>query len=121
MESYEGVAILATNLSQNMDEAFVRRIHFIIDFALPDERERLRIWERIWPERAPRDPSVDLAFMARRFEIAGGHIRNIALAASFLAAAEGSAVTQKHLIHATRREYQKMGRIIDEKLFSQRS
>lgn len=120
MESYEGVAILATNLFQNMDEAFVRRIHFILDFALPDERERLRIWERIWPERTPRDPSVDLAFMARRFEIAGGHIRNIALAASFLAAAEGSAVTHKHLIHATRREYQKMGRIIDERMFSQR-
>jgi AAA+ superfamily predicted ATPase len=121
METYEGVAILATNLSQNMDEAFVRRIHFIVDFTLPDERERLRIWERIWPALTPRDPSVDLAFMARRFDIAGGHIRNIALAASFLAAAEGSAVTQKHLIHATRREYQKMGRIIDERLFSQRS
>jgi AAA+ superfamily predicted ATPase len=121
MESYEGVAILATNLSQNMDDAFVRRLHFVIDFALPDERERLRIWERIWPESVPRDPSVDLAFMARRFEVAGGHIRNIALAAAFLAAAEGTAVTQKHLIHATRREYQKMGRIIDERLFSQRN
>jgi hypothetical protein len=121
METYEGVAILATNLSQNMDEAFVRRIHFIVDFTLPDERERLRIWERIWPALTPRDPSVDLAFMARRFDISGGHIRNIALAASFLAVAEGSDVTQKHLIHATRREYQKMGRIIDERLFSQRS
>jgi hypothetical protein len=118
MEAYEGVAILATNLAQNMDEAFVRRIQFTVDFTPPDERERLRIWERIWPDNVPRDPGVDLGFLARRFELTGGHIRNVALSAAYLAAAEGSAVTQKHLLHATRREYQKMGRIIDEKTFA---
>lgn len=120
MEAYEGVAILATNLAQNMDEAFVRRIHFIVDFTVPDERERLRIWERIWPEGTPRDPDIDLALIARRFDLSGGSIRNVALAAAYLAAAEGAPVCQRHLTHATRREYQKMGKFIDERLFQQR-
>jgi SpoVK/Ycf46/Vps4 family AAA+-type ATPase len=121
MEAYQGVAILATNLAQNMDDAFVRRLHFIVDFTVPDERERLRIWQRIWPDGVPRDADVDLGIIARRFELSGGNIRNVALAASFLAAADGTPVGQRHLIHATRREYQKMGRIIDERLFSQKA
>ena len=120
IESYAGMVILASNLSKNVDEAFVRRIQFVIEFSLPEENERRAIWERIWPEGVPRAPDLDLGFMAQRFEVAGAHIRNIALAAAILAAAENSAVTQKHLLRATRREYQKMGKVVDDVHFLHR-
>jgi SpoVK/Ycf46/Vps4 family AAA+-type ATPase len=120
IEAYEGVVILASSFRRNLDEALVRRPRFIIEFPLPDERERRRIWEQIWPAETPRAPDLDLAFMARRFELAGAYIRNIALAAAFLAAAEGTPVAQRHLLHATRREYQKLGKMIDESLFGGR-
>ncbi len=106
------MAILATNLHKNMDEAFVRRMHFTVEFPFPDEANRLRIWEKIWPAETPRNPNLDLAFMARRFELAGGSIRNIALAAAFLAADDGQVVDIGHVIRATQREYQKMGKIV---------
>jgi SpoVK/Ycf46/Vps4 family AAA+-type ATPase len=117
VEAYDGVVILATNFSRNLDEAFVRRIRFILEFAVPDERERRRIWEQIWPAGVPRAPELDLAFMAKRFELAGGYIRNVALSSAFLAAAEGAPVGMRHLLHAVRREYQKMGKMLDEAQF----
>jgi ATP-dependent 26S proteasome regulatory subunit len=112
MEEYDGIVILATNLRKNMDDAFVRRMHVTVEFPFPDEQDRLRIWETIWPAETPRDPDLDLELMARCFEIAGGNIRNVALAAAFLAAADGQVVTMAHLLRATRREYQKMGKIV---------
>ena len=89
MEQYRGVVILATNLPTNMDEAFVRRMHFSVEFPFPDETFRRRIWEQIWPKQTPRCTTVDLDFMAQQVEVAGGNIRNIALAAAFLAANDG--------------------------------
>jgi AAA+ superfamily predicted ATPase len=112
MEEYEGVVILATNLRKNMDDAFVRRVHCTVEFPFPTEQDRRRIWERVWPENTPRSQDLDLDFMARRFEMAGGNIRNIALAAAFLAAADGAGITTTHLIHAIKREYQKMGKVV---------
>jgi hypothetical protein len=112
MEEYEGMVILASNLRKNMDEAFVRRMHFTVEFPFPGEDDRYRIWKKIWPSETPRSSEIDLAFMAQHFEIAGGNIRNIALAASFFAADDGGAVTMAHLIRATRREYQKMGKVV---------
>ncbi|MBD1887664.1 ATP-binding protein [Microcoleus vaginatus] len=120
MEEYEGIAILTTNLGNNMDDAFTRRLSFIIGFPFPKEAERYQIWQKIFPDSTPLGADLDLEFMARRFEIAGGNIRNIALAAAFLAAAEkADDVRMSHLIRATRREYQKIGKIIlDEDLGS---
>jgi len=112
MEEYDGMAILATNLHKNMDEAFVRRMHFTVEFPFPDALNRERIWEKIWPAETPRDPGLDLDFMARRFEITGGSIRNIALAAAFLAADDGQVVNMGHLIRGTQREYRKMGKVV---------
>jgi AAA+ superfamily predicted ATPase len=112
MEEYDGMAILATNLHKNMDEAFVRRMHFTVEFPFPDQAHRLHIWEKIWPAKTPRAPNLDLAFMARRFEITGGNIRNIALAAAFLAADDGQVVGMSHLVRATQREYRKMGKVV---------
>jgi len=112
MEEYVGVVILATNFRRNMDDAFVRRMHFTIEFPFPNENDRRRIWKRIWPDDMPRSPELDLDFMAGRFEVAGGSIRNIALAAAFLAADDGRVVNISHLIRATQREYQKMGKVM---------
>jgi AAA+ superfamily predicted ATPase len=117
MEEYEGVVILATNLRKNMDEAFVRRMHFTVEFPFPGVRERQRIWEAIWPAALPRDPALSGEVLAQRLELAGGSIRNIALAAAFLAAADGRVVTHQHLARAARREYQKMGKVISDTEF----
>jgi SpoVK/Ycf46/Vps4 family AAA+-type ATPase len=112
MEEYEGIVMLATNLRKNLDDAFVRRMHFTLEFPFPSEPERRRMWARIWPEGVPRSTEVDVEFLARRFEVTGGNIRNIALAAAFLAAANGGQVTMQHLLQATRREYQKIGKVV---------
>ena len=112
LEEYEGIVILATNLRRNLDDAFLRRFHFTVEFALPKAKERRLIWERIFPAATPQSSDLDLGFMARQFEISGGNIRNIALAAAFLAADDGEVVTMTHLLRATRREYQKMGKVL---------
>jgi ATP-dependent 26S proteasome regulatory subunit len=110
MEQFDGLAILATNLKQNLDEAFARRLTFTITFPFPEEAERRRLWEQLWPPRAPRHEDVDLAWFAREFRLSGGNIRNTVLAAAHLAAADGKIITRDHLLHATRREYQKFGK-----------
>ena len=114
MEEYEGIAILATNLRKNMDEAFVRRLHFTLELPFPDAADRHRIWQRIWPEATPRDPDIDLESLSQRFEMTGGNIRNVALAAAFLAADDGGVVRMAHVVHATQREYQKTGKLLRE-------
>jgi SpoVK/Ycf46/Vps4 family AAA+-type ATPase len=117
MEEYEGVVILATNFRKNMDEAFVRRLHFTVEFPFPNEEDRQRIWEGVWPNDTPRDPGLDLACLARRFQVTGGNIRNIALAAAFLAADDSGVVGMQHLLRAMQREYQKMGKVVSEAEF----
>lgn len=110
MEQFDGLAILATNLKQNLDEAFMRRLTFTVNFPFPGEAERLRLWETLWPPRAPRAADVDLAWFAHEFRLSGGNIRNTVLAAAHLAVADGQVVTHEHLMRATRREYQKLGK-----------
>jgi SpoVK/Ycf46/Vps4 family AAA+-type ATPase len=114
IEEYEGIAILATNFRRNMDDAFVRRLQFTVDFPLPTEGDRHRMWLSILPEHTPRDPALDLALMARRYNLTGGNIRNVALAAAFLAADDGDMIRMTHLIAATQREYQKMGKLVGD-------
>jgi ATP-dependent 26S proteasome regulatory subunit len=100
-----------------MDEAFVRRLHFTVEFPFPNEEDRLRIWEAAWPETMPRESVLDLGFLAKRFQVTGGNIRNIALAAAFLAADDTGVVGMQHIIRATQREYQKMGKLVSESDF----
>jgi ATP-dependent 26S proteasome regulatory subunit len=118
MEEYDGIVILATNLRKNVDEAFARRMHFSVEFPFPEEDDRRRIWEGILPAEAPAAVDLDLAFMARQFKITGGNIRNIALGAAFLAADDGGVINTEHLIRATKREYQKIGRMCNETDFA---
>jgi AAA+ superfamily predicted ATPase len=112
MEQFDGLAILATNLKQNLDDAFARRLTFCVNFAYPEVSERRRLWDALWPPRAPRGDDVDLDWFAREYQLSGGNIRNTVLAAVHLAAANGQVVTREHLLHATRREYQKLGKTI---------
>jgi hypothetical protein len=114
MEAYDGVTMLATNLRANLDEAFTRRLQFAVDFPFPDEADRLRIWQTLFPPGVPRALELDFDLLARRFKFAGGNIRNVIVSAAYLAAADGDRVTMKHLLHCTRRELQKMGRLINE-------
>ena len=112
MEQYEGITILASNLRQNLDDAFVRRLTFTIHFPFPDEVQRQEIWEKVWPDQVPLAKDLDLRVLAQQFKLSGGNIKNIALASAFLAAADGGVVTMDHLRHATQREYQKLGKIL---------
>lgn len=117
MEEYDGLAILATNLSQNLDDAFARRLAFTIHFPFPDEVMRRRIWASVWPAEAPLSEDLHLDLLAGRFRLSGGNIRNVALAASFLAAADGGQVSLAHVLQATQREYQKLGRVASDAEF----
>ena len=115
MEAYNGVTILATNLKANLDDAFTRRLQFAVDFPFPKKPDRLRIWQTLFPPDVPRDPALNLELMAERFDIAGGNIRNIIVTATYLAASNGQVVSMEHMLHATRRELQKMGRLLNER------
>jgi len=118
MEAYDGLVILTSNLSKNMDEAFVRRMHFTVEFPYPDVEDRQRIWAIAFPEEAPLKADIDLELLAERYRLTGGNIRNIALTAAFLAAHDGGVIGMQHLLWATRREYQKMGRLANEREFA---
>ncbi|MGW9117557.1 ATP-binding protein [Streptomyces sp. NPDC055663] len=111
MESFDGLAILATNLRANLDDAFTRRLDLVIDFPVPDPEQRLVLWERCLGPVLPRGKDLDLAFCAENFELAGGNIRSIAVTSAYLAADTGEPVTMPTLIHAIQREYQKLGRL----------
>jgi SpoVK/Ycf46/Vps4 family AAA+-type ATPase len=110
MEAHDGIVILATNLRENMDDAFTRRIRFVVDFPFPDAESRRRIWPGHFPSQAPVSPDIDLDYLARELKIAGGTIRNIVLNAAFLAAGDGRSIDMRHVSHAIRREFEKMGK-----------
>jgi SpoVK/Ycf46/Vps4 family AAA+-type ATPase len=114
MEEYAGISILSTNLRQNIDEAFTRRMRFIIEFPFPEDEDRLRIWHTVWPREVPLASDVDLPRLAQLFRLSGGSIRNIALSAAFLAAERGEPVGMRQLLLATKREQLKMGRLVSE-------
>ncbi|MCL4706184.1 ATP-binding protein [bacterium] len=111
IEEYDGVVILATNLKRNIDEAFLRRIQFCVEFPFPDAAARRLIWQNHFPAEAPLAGEVDLDFLANRFKFAGGNIKNVAVNAAFLAAEAGSQIGMSEVIAATRREYEKIGKL----------
>jgi len=108
----DGINILASNLKNNIDEAFLRRMHFSIDFPFPDEGCRKSIWEIMIPKDAPIEKDIDYTFLARRFKLSGGNIKNVHISAAFLAAEMNETIGMKHIIRAIKRELQKLGRSI---------
>lgn len=111
MEGYPGAVILATNFRRNIDDAFVRRLDFVIDFPFPEAEDRRRIWTRVLPPEAPLHEDVDLDFLAERFKLSGGAIRNCSLAAAFQAADDDDPIAMRHLVRAVAQEYGKQGRL----------
>jgi hypothetical protein len=112
MEQYRGLAVLATNAKGTLDNAFLRRIRYVVNFPFPDAAQRVEIWRRSFPPQAPQE-GLDLAKLAR-LNIAGGNIRNIALNAAFLAAGAGEPLRMAHLLRAARQEYEKLERPLSE-------
>jgi hypothetical protein len=110
LESHDGVTILSTNLAHHLDQAFARRLHHRVDFAMPDVSLRRQLWEAVLPLAAPLDDDVDLGLLAERFELAGGSIRNAAVTAAYLAAPDRRAITLADLVRAIARELEKAGR-----------
>jgi AAA+ superfamily predicted ATPase len=113
LEIFEGCAILTTNLQENIDEAFLRRFGAVVEFPLPTPVERLKLWQRAVPKHAPRDPDLDLTYIAEQFQLAGGSIVNSAINGCILAATEGVPVAMRHMIRAIGKELVKMGKQIN--------
>lgn len=111
IEDHDGAVILATNLTKNIDEAFARRMHFVVKFPLPDEEQRERLWRGMVPPQAPVDPAVDFQFLAAQFPLAGGDICNVVLDAAFRAAEDGQIITMPHLLKAIEQQLMKQGRM----------
>jgi hypothetical protein len=106
MEAYRGLAILTTNRKNSLDQAFLRRIRFVADFPFPDFGQRAEIWSRAFPALTPTE-GLQVDRLAR-LNAAGGHIRNIAMGAAFLAADSGQPVRMSHLLSAARSEFAKL-------------
>jgi SpoVK/Ycf46/Vps4 family AAA+-type ATPase len=117
MEQFDGVAILTTNLRANVDEAFLRRIDVLVEFPVPDRDNRHRIWAKQLKPELPTTGEIDLAFCAKAFEMSGGNIRNVVLAAAFGAAEEARPLGMADLVRATADEYRKLGRLCVEAEF----
>jgi hypothetical protein len=117
MESYPGAVILATNLRQNMDDAFLRRLDVVVDFPFPEPLDRERIWRLVLPHAAPLAEDIDISFLANRFKLSGGSIRNCSLAAAFLAADGSGVIGMEQLVRAVALEYGKLGRLTLESDF----
>ena len=112
MESYRGLAVLATNMRSAMDQAFLRRIRFVTNFPFPEFAQRAEIWEKVFPADTPVE-RLNVPLLAR-LAIPGGNIRNIAVNAAFRAAEQGTAVRMAHLAHAARSEFLKMDKPVPE-------
>ncbi|MEO6775735.1 MAG: AAA family ATPase [Kofleriaceae bacterium] len=114
MEAFSGITILTTNFDAAIDEAFRRRLSFRIAFQLPEEEERARLWQAMLPTVAI-TRGIDFAELARQFEMSGGYIKNAALRAAYLAAADGEQIGMRHLLHAATSEYAAMGKVMSQR------
>jgi ATP-dependent 26S proteasome regulatory subunit len=113
MERFKGLAILATNRKRDLDEAFMRRIRYIIDFPVPDEMQRYEIWRQMIPRVVAENSKIDVAFLARQFPLSGGHIRSIVFNACLQSAYGQNGEKELHMkdvLIAVKREYDKMNR-----------
>ena len=112
METFDGLAVLATNLRANLDEAFTRRLDMIVDFPVPDDDARLALWRRCLAPPVPVADGLDLAGYAQAFTLSGGNIRSAAITAAYLAAEGATAVDATHLTAAIQQEFRKLGRLL---------
>jgi len=111
LDSFLGIAILTTNLGTAIDSAFKRRLTFRIQFPVPDEEQREQLWRVHLPATVPLADDLDLEDLARKFPLTGGSVRNCALRAAFLPAADAVPAAQEHLLRAIRLEYRAAGKL----------
>jgi hypothetical protein len=111
MEEYDGLTILATNFAQNLDDAFTRRIQYIVKYPFPDALQREQLWQATFPKELPVD-HIDYKYLSEAFELSGGSIKNIVLTAAFLAAREAAPVSMKQLLEGVIQEYKKTGKVL---------
>ncbi len=119
MEEYNGITIMTTNLLGNLDQAFFRRISYVVHFPLPDEKSRKIIWQKIFPKNAPLSKDVDFDFLAKKFEISGGNIKNVVITSTFMAASESKKIEMKHIVKALEYEMKKQGKMISKSDFGE--
>ncbi len=112
IEEFDGLVILATNLAYNFDDAFKRRINYMVHFSLPDERQRRSLWEKAFPGETRAGERLDLDFLAENFEFTGSTIKSIAVSAAYMAAADGGEIEMRHVIRALKHEVQKSGGLL---------
>jgi len=111
LEAHDGAVVLASNLRRNMDDAFTRRLHYVVEFPAPDAVQRERLWRTMFPPAAPLADDIDFGFLARQFELSGGDIRNVILEAAFLAAQDATAIGMRELVRALSRQLAKEGKM----------
>ncbi|MEU2875887.1 precorrin-6y C5,15-methyltransferase (decarboxylating) subunit CbiE [Streptomyces sp. NPDC007070] len=111
LESFDGIALLTTNLRANIDEAFTRRLDLVVDFPFPDAGQRLALWRHSL-SHVPCEDGIELVALSADFELAGGSIRSAVVTAAYLAAGRGGTVTAADLLEGARREYRKAGRLL---------
>ncbi|MBQ4464330.1 MAG: ATP-binding protein [Eubacterium sp.] len=114
LEDYEGITILATNYAQNIDDAFKRRIRFMVNFVFPDAPVRRRLWKTILPDGVPTEETLDLDFFADNFELSGSNIKEILTAAAFLAAADKRGLKNDDIIEAVKLNFEKHGKVLSD-------
>ena len=110
IEEWDGICILATNLLQNFDEAFRRRITYMLNFPMPDEEVRERLWQKVFPKQASVSEDMDTGVLAENFELSGAAIRNAALQGAYLAAVEETEIGMKHVLGGIANEYRKLNK-----------
>ena len=116
IEQYDGIVILATNYRKNIDEAFMRRIRYVVEFSLPDARLRKELWKSSFSDEIPTE-YLDYDYLAEQFEISGGSIKNIVLNAAFLAAARNEPVSMLDVLYSIKNENAKTGKVMLSKDF----
>jgi len=114
IEEYDGLVILASNFRQNIDEAFVRRMRFIINFPFPDKEMRALIWKQVFPKNAPLEKEIDFSLLSQKFALSGANIRNIALFSAFFAAEQEEQIQMKHIVQGLKIELTKIAKKIAE-------
>lgn len=118
IEQYDGMVILASNFINNIDEAFMRRMKYVVEFQMPDSSTRKEIWKSGFSREIPLD-DIDYDYLADNIELSGGHIKNIIINAAFLAAKDNTAVNMTHILKSTQNEYYKLGKRLSAESFGE--
>jgi SpoVK/Ycf46/Vps4 family AAA+-type ATPase len=112
MENFEGLTVLTTNVVENLDEAFTRRIRYRIAFPMPSAETRTMLWKTFLPNKAPRMDGIPFNLLGEEFPLAGAYIKKAVLRAAFYARGDTGVIGLKHLVDAARSESEELGTLV---------